>query len=68
MMDALQLVLPATSLGDIYTLITYPAISSHRDIGAEMRQAQGISDGMLRLSLGIEDAGDIIADLGQALM
>lgn len=67
MMDALQLVLPATSLGDIYTLITYPAISSHRDLGAEMRHAQGISDGMLRLSIGIEDADDIIGDLDQAL-
>jgi cystathionine gamma-synthase/methionine-gamma-lyase len=66
-MDALQLVLPVTSLGDVYTLITYPAISSHRDLGADKRHAQGISDGMLRLSIGIEDADDIIADLDQAL-
>lgn len=67
LMDSLKLVLPATSLGDIYTLITYPPISSHRDISPEMRQAQGITDGILRLSLGIEDAEDIIADLDQAL-
>lgn len=67
LMDSLQLVLPATSLGDIYTLITYPPISSHRDISAEMRHAQGISDGLLRLSAGIEDVEDIIADLDQAL-
>ena len=66
-MDQLQLILPATSLGDIYTLITYPPISSHRDLSAEARHAQGISDGMLRLSVGIEDADDIIADLAQAL-
>jgi cystathionine gamma-synthase/methionine-gamma-lyase len=66
-MDSLQLVLPATSLGDIYTLITYPSISSHRDLSAEARHAQGISDGMLRLSVGIEDADDIKADLEQAL-
>ncbi|HEY3340921.1 MAG TPA: PLP-dependent aspartate aminotransferase family protein [Anaerolineae bacterium] len=66
-MDSLQLILPATSLGDIYTLITYPPISSHRDLSAEARHAQGISDSMLRLSLGIEDADDIIADLAQAL-
>jgi cystathionine beta-lyase/cystathionine gamma-synthase len=66
-MDHLQLILPATSLGDIYTLITYPPISSHRDLSAEARHAQGIRDGMLRLSVGIEDADDIIADLAQAL-
>jgi cystathionine gamma-synthase/methionine-gamma-lyase len=67
LVDSLKLILPATSLGDIYTLITYPPISSHRDISAEMRQAQGISDGMLRLSVGIEEADDIIADLDQGL-
>jgi cystathionine gamma-synthase/methionine-gamma-lyase len=66
-MDSLQLILPATSLGDIYTLITYPPISSHRDLSAEERHAQGITDGMLRLSVGIEDVDDIIADLAQAL-
>jgi cystathionine beta-lyase/cystathionine gamma-synthase len=58
--------LAATSLGDIYTWVTYPPISSHRDLSPEQRQAQGISDGILRLSVGIEDADDIIADLAQA--
>lgn len=66
-MDALQLVLPATSLGDIYSLVSYPAVSSHRDIGPPERAAQGIGDCLLRLSIGIEDAADIIADLRQAL-
>ncbi len=67
LMDRLELILPATSLGDVYTLISYPAISSHRDVPAEVRHRQGIGDGVLRLSVGIEDAGDIIADLEQAL-
>ena len=66
-MDALKLVLPATSLGDVYTLITYPPVSSHRDVSADDLRAQGITEGMLRLSVGIEEAEDIIADLEQAL-
>ena len=65
--DSLQLILPATSLGDIYTLITAPLISSHRDLTPEQRNERGIGDGMLRLSIGIEDANDIIADLRAAL-
>jgi cystathionine gamma-synthase/methionine-gamma-lyase len=66
-MDALKLILPATSLGDVYTLITYPPVSSHRDVAAEDLRAQGISEGMLRLSIGIEDVEDIIGDLSQAM-
>jgi cystathionine gamma-synthase/methionine-gamma-lyase len=66
-MDALKLILPATSLGDVYTLITYPPVSSHRDVAAEELRAQGISEGMLRLSIGIEDVEDIIGDLSQAM-
>ncbi len=66
-MDDLKLVLPATSLGDIYTLITYPPVSSHRDVSADELREQGITEGMLRLSVGIEDIEDIMADLEQAL-
>lgn len=66
-MDDLKLILPATSLGDIYTLITYPPVSSHRDVSADELRAQGISEGMLRLSMGIEEFEDIIADIEQAL-
>ncbi len=66
-MNRLNLILPATSLGDIYSLITYPPLSSHRELTTEERTAHGISDGLLRLSVGIEDAGDIIADIEQAL-
>lgn len=67
LMDALKLVLPATTLGDVYSLISYPRQSSHRDVAAADRQAQGIGDGLLRLSIGIEDVTDIVDDLGQAL-
>ncbi|MFN8501755.1 trans-sulfuration enzyme family protein [Kouleothrix sp.] len=66
--DSLRLILPATSLGDIYTLITLPLISSHRDLTPEQRAERGIGDGMARLSIGIEDANDIIADLRGALV
>jgi cystathionine gamma-synthase/methionine-gamma-lyase len=66
-MEALELVLPATTLGDVYSLTLYPAHSSHRQVGAEVRAELGIGDGLVRLSVGIEDAGDIIADLEQAL-
>lgn len=66
-MDALKMVLPATTLGDVFSLVSYSAQSSHRDVPPTERQAQGIGDGLLRLSIGIEDAADIIEDLAQAL-
>jgi cystathionine gamma-synthase/methionine-gamma-lyase len=66
-MEALELVLPATTLGDVYSLTLYPAHSSHRQVAPEVRAALGIGDGLVRLSVGIEDAADIIADLAQAL-
>jgi cystathionine beta-lyase/cystathionine gamma-synthase len=66
-LEALRLVVPATTLGDVYSLILYPAISSHRAVPPEERAKIGISDGLVRLSVGIEDVGDIIADLDGAL-
>jgi len=66
-MEALELILPATTLGDVYSLTLYPAHSSHRYVAPEVRAALGIGDGLVRLSVGIEDAEDIIADLAQAL-
>ncbi len=66
-MEALRLVLPATTLGDVYSLALYPAMSSHRALDAETRRKIGIGDGLVRLSVGIEDVEDIIADLNQAL-
>ena len=66
-MEALQLCLPATSLGDVYSLVMYPAHSSHRALTPEERAQIGISEGLVRFSVGIEDVEDIIADLEQAL-
>ena len=66
-MESLQLCLPATTLGDIYTLVLHPATSSHRTLTDAQRQQIGIGDGLVRLSAGIEDLADIRADLAQAL-
>jgi cystathionine beta-lyase/cystathionine gamma-synthase len=66
-MDALELVLPATTLGDVYSLTLYPARSSHRALDADTRRRIGIGDGLIRLSIGIEDPADIIGDLHRAL-
>ncbi|HXR66221.1 MAG TPA: PLP-dependent aspartate aminotransferase family protein [Ktedonobacteraceae bacterium] len=66
-MDELSLCLPVTTLGDIHSQVCSPAISSHRSLTQEERQRYGITDGCIRLSVGIEDAKDIIADLDQAL-
>jgi len=66
-MEALKLIQAATSLGDVYSLLLYPAQSSHHALGREERLRQGIGDGLVRLSVGIEDAAEIIADLEQAL-
>ena len=66
-LQSLQLCLPATTLGDVYSLILYPAISSHRALTPEQRAEVGIGEGLVRLSVGVEDVEDIIADLDQAL-
>ena len=66
-MEALTLCLPATTLGDVYSLVLHPATSSHRGLTPEERARVGIPDGLVRLSTGIEAVEDIIADLEQAL-
>ncbi|MCW5980139.1 MAG: PLP-dependent transferase [Bryobacteraceae bacterium] len=66
-MDRLRLVVRATSLGDVHSMILYPVMSSHREISPKQRQRMGIKDNLLRLSVGIEAVEDIIADLDQAL-
>jgi cystathionine gamma-synthase/methionine-gamma-lyase len=66
-MESLRLVQPATTLGDLYSLVLYPAHSSHRLVPAERRVALGIVDGLVRFNAGIEDVRDIIADLDGAL-
>jgi cystathionine gamma-synthase/methionine-gamma-lyase len=65
--EALQLVQPATTLGDIYSLVLYPAHSSHRALTAEERAQVGIGEGLVRLSVGIEAIEDILADIKRAL-
>jgi cystathionine gamma-lyase len=57
----------AESLGGIESLIEHPAIMTHASIPAEVRQKSGIDDGLIRLSVGVEDVADLIADLEQSL-
>lgn len=66
-MERLKLVVRATSLGDVHSLILYPVMSSHREVPPEQRQRMGIGDNLLRLSVGIEAVEDILEDLAQAL-
>jgi cystathionine beta-lyase/cystathionine gamma-synthase len=65
-MDALKMIVPGTSLGDVHTLLLYPAMSSHRDISPKLRERMGIRENLVRLATGIEAAEDIIADLDMA--
>ncbi len=67
MMRNLKLCILAPTLGDVDTLVLHPASSSHVNIDKAMRMEQGITDGLVRMSVGIEDVEDIIADLDQAL-
>jgi cystathionine gamma-synthase/methionine-gamma-lyase len=66
-LDRLKLVVRATSLGDVHTMVLYPMMSSHREVPPALRDRMGIRDNLLRLSTGIEDIEDIQADLDQAL-
>lgn len=66
-MDALRLVVRATSLGDVHSMMLYPVMSSHREVSPKHRERMGISEGLVRLSVGIEAPEDIIEDLEQAL-
>lgn len=66
-MDALQLCVRSTSLGDVFTSVLHPATGSHRDLLPARRQEYGIVDGLVRVSVGIENIDDIIADIEQAL-
>jgi methionine-gamma-lyase len=66
-MDALQLVTRAVSLGDAESLAQHPASMTHSTYTPEERAACGISEGLVRLSIGLEDIEDIVADITQAL-
>jgi cystathionine gamma-synthase len=66
-LEKVSMILYAESLGGTETLITYPLLQTHSDLNEQVRQSLGINDRLLRLSVGIEDISDIIADLTQAL-
>jgi len=67
LMKAVRIPLVAVSLGGVESILSYPAKMSHAAMPREVRQARGITDGLLRYSVGLEDVSDIIADLKQAL-
>ena len=65
--DALELVWVATSLGGVHTLVGHAASTTHRQMEPTARRAAGIGDGLVRMSVGLEDAADLIADCERAL-
>jgi methionine-gamma-lyase len=67
MMDHVRVATLAVSLGNVDTLVQHPASMTHRNTPREKRLAAGITDGLVRLSVGIEDAEDIVRDLFQAI-
>ncbi len=66
-LDRLRLIVRATSLGDVHSMILYPVMSSHREVAPRQRERMGIRENLVRLSVGIEAVEDILADLEQAL-
>ena len=66
-MNALKLVTRAVSLGDAETLIQHPASMTHAGYGPEERARHGITDGLIRLSVGLENTEDLLDDIDQAL-
>jgi O-succinylhomoserine sulfhydrylase len=66
-MNALRLVDISNNLGDAKSLTTHPATTTHRRLAPEARAAAGITDGTIRISVGLEDVGDLIADIDRAL-
>ncbi len=67
LLDALQVIKLAVSLGGTESLMSHPASTTHSGVPKETRDRIGISEALIRMSVGIEDAGDLIADLGAAL-
>ena len=67
MMSSFEVFSLAESLGGVESLVDHPASMTHASIPAEERRAVGLQDGLIRLSVGIEDADDLIADLDEAI-
>ncbi|WP_139491648.1 aminotransferase class I/II-fold pyridoxal phosphate-dependent enzyme [Brevibacillus dissolubilis] len=65
--DAVQLPLVAVSLGSVESILSYPAMMSHAAMPQDEREKRGITDGLIRLSVGLEDVNDLLADFEQAL-
>ena len=65
--NALNIPIFTTNIGDTRTIITYPYLTTHRQLSAEQKLACGIGDDTMRLSVGLEDVDDLIEDLSQAL-
>jgi cystathionine beta-lyase len=65
--DALKLPIAAVSLGGVESILSYPVTMSHACVPKEEREKQGVTEGLLRLSVGIEDTDDLLEDLAQAL-
>jgi O-succinylhomoserine sulfhydrylase len=66
-MNALEIIDISNNLGDAKSLVTHPATTTHRRLSAEARAAVGITDGVLRISVGLEDVRDLVDDLKRAL-
>jgi O-succinylhomoserine sulfhydrylase len=66
-LDALEIVLISNNLGDAKSLVTHPATTTHQRLTPAQRDALGISDGLVRLSVGLEDPADLVSDLRRAL-
>jgi len=66
-LNQVKLPLVAVSLGAVESILSYPAMMSHAAMGEQVRHERGITDGLLRFSVGLEDVDDLIADLDQAL-
>ena len=67
MIDATQMISITNNLGDAKTTITHPATTTHFRLTAEARAEAGVNDSLIRLSVGLEDAEDIIKDLARGL-
>ncbi|RRJ64478.1 aminotransferase class V-fold PLP-dependent enzyme [Paenibacillus oralis] len=67
LLSEVKLPIVAVSLGAVESILSYPAMMSHASMPQEVRSERGITDGLLRYSVGLEDIGDLIADLDQAL-
>jgi O-succinylhomoserine sulfhydrylase len=66
-LDRLQIIDISNNLGDAKSLVTHPATTTHRRLGPEVRKLMGIGDGVIRVSVGLEDVDDLLGDIDQAL-